>query len=146
MEKFRVKIVRNKEENISFYLKGVSVHCKDMSLCPDYIKNELKPRKFHYQYDFFDTFEEGYFVKDNILIKIYWSIYSGYDFEIDKYSTQEEIEKVKSWCEKIFQYLIDNESTEKKYWGLLENKDEDICIIKKSKKTFLEKLKSILGF
>lgn len=146
MDKFNIKVFRNDEGNISFFLVGVSLHCKNMSLCPDYIKNELKPRKFHYQYDFFDTFEEGYFIKDDIRVKINWSIYSDYDFEIDKYATYYQIEKVKLWVEKIFHYLIENESVEKKYYDFKNFNNEDIITFEKPQKSLLDKLKSILGF
>lgn len=143
MDKFRIKVFRNDEENISFFLLGVSLQCKNMSLCPDYIKNELKPRKFHYQYDFFDSFEEGYFIKDNIHVKIHWSIYKDYDFEIDKYATNDQIEKVKLWVEQIFQYLINNKSVEKKYYDFKNFNDEDIIPFEKPQKTILDKLKSL---
>ena len=144
MEKpFHIRIIRTEKENIRFFLGGVSLHVNDMLLCPEYISNQLKPSEFNYNYDFFDTFENGYFIKDNIRVEINWSIYTDYDFEIDKYSTYDEINKVKAWVEKIFEYLIENKSVEKEYFQNDKKNDEEIMVIEKP--NLISKIKSYLN-
>lgn len=146
MEKpFYIRVIRTKKENIRFFLGGVSLKINNMFLCPEYIQNQLKPLKFVYKYDIFDTFETGYFIKENIRVEINWNIYTDYDFEIDKYSTYEEIDLVKVWVEKIFQFLIENEDVEKQYFDSKNKIDEIIHLIERPEKNIISKIKNYLN-
>jgi hypothetical protein len=104
-----IKSIRKENGDIQFFLYGIVLHVDDMFLCTNYIKEKLSPEFFDYKYDWFDTYEAGVFIKDGIKVKINWTIYTDYDFTIDKYSTREEIDKVRLWTQEIFEYLMTHE-------------------------------------
>ena len=141
-KKYIVKTIRDKDGNIQFFLYGLSIHVDDMFLCANYIKEKLAPEHFDYKYDFFDTYESGIFIKDNIEVKINWSIYTDYDFIIDKYSTNEQIKKVEEWVTDIFDYLINQDKVEKNYINVDNFEDERIVPILKPSK--LNRIRTLL--
>lgn len=107
-----IKEIRKEDNSIQFFLFGLALHVDDMFLVTNFIKESLNPSQFDYKYDWFDTYEKGYFVKDNIRVDIEWSIYTDYSFIIDKYSNQETIDLVRNWVREIFKFLLDQEKVE----------------------------------
>lgn len=113
-EYYMIKAVRLEDKSINFFLLGLSLHVNDPMLCVDFIKEHLKPTALDYRYDFFDTYEKGYFEKEGIRVEINWTIYTSYDFAIDKFSTLDQVEKVRMWVTQIFEYLMAQDGVEKK--------------------------------
>ncbi len=107
-----IKETRKDDDSIQFFLFGLVLHVDDMFLVTNFIKESLTPKQFDYKYDWFDTYEKGYFVKDNIRVEIEWSIYTDYSFVIDKNSNQETIDRVKVWVGEIFKFLLEQEKVE----------------------------------
>jgi poly-D-alanine transfer protein DltD len=119
------------DDNIAFLLYGLDLHVNDRTICPDFIKTQLQPTTFDYHYDFFDTYERGYFIKDSIRVNIYWSIYTGYDFNIDKYASLQQIEIVRTWVTQIFDFLIRQEEVEKTFYNRHTYIEEPIVELRK---------------
>jgi len=142
--KYNIKTIRKEDGTIQFFLYGIGLHVDDMFLCPNFIKENLKPDSFDYKYDFFDTYESGYFVKDKIKVMIDWSIYNDYSFTIDKYSTKNEIEKVKLWVTEIFEYLMKQEKVEITNINVFDFSQEEIIPMKRQNRIqrLLDKIKN----
>jgi hypothetical protein len=146
-QNYIVKSIRKETGDIQFFLFGIVLHVDDMFLCTNYIKEKLKPEFFDYKYDWFDTYEAGVFIKDGIKVKINWTIYTDYDFTIDKYSTREEIDKVREWTQAIFEYLMTQEKVEKKIIqvDLSANHEIEGILKRPFLLTMIEKLKRLIG-
>jgi hypothetical protein len=142
-----IKSIRKENGDIQFFLYGIVLHVDDMFLCTNYIKDNLKPEFFDYKHDWFDTYEAGVFIKDGIRVKINWTIYTDYDFTIDKYSTSEEINKVRQWTQEIFEYLMNQEKVEKKIIqvDLTVNHEIDVILKRPILLTIIEKIKRLTG-
>jgi len=132
--KYIIKTARNKDGTIDFFLYGIALHVNNAFLCPNYIEKNLKPESFKYKYDWFDTYESGYFIKDKIKVSIDWSIYTDYSFTIDKYSTKKEIDKVKKWVTEIFEFLLKQEGVEITYINVSDFTQEEIKLLYKHTK------------
>ena len=150
-EDYIILPIRDENQNIVFHLCGMILFVKDWRLCSDFIEKKLKPRKFVYNYDFCDTYENGFFVKDGIHVDIFWSIYTGYDFKIDKYSTKEQIDKTWKWVEQIFEFLLSHEDKiEKDYLNIPKSLNyKEIVPIEKpvnNKLSIYSKIKNFLSF
>lgn len=111
-KKYIIKEARKDDGSICFFLFGLVLHVDDPFLVPHFIKETLQPTEFDYSYDWFDTYEKGFFVKENTRVEIEWSIYTDYTFIIDQYSDQPTIDKVKNWVTDIFAFLLKQEKVE----------------------------------
>jgi hypothetical protein len=142
-----IKSIRKENGDIQFFLYGIVLHVDDMFLCTNYIEEKLSPEFFDYKYDWFDTYEAGVFIKDGIKVKINWTIYTDYDFTIDKYSTREEIDKVRLWTQEIFEYLMTHEKVEKKVVqvDLSANHEIDVILKRPIFLTMIKNLKRLYG-
>ncbi|WP_284652207.1 hypothetical protein [Flavobacterium terrisoli] len=111
------KIIHKESEDgrILFIPQGIDTLTRNASLVPDFIKKDLKADEIDYIIDFFDTYEKGYFIKNNIKVEIEWSIYFDYFFFINGNSKEDEILKVQDWVVSIYNAIVKDERTETKF-------------------------------
>lgn len=71
----------------------------------DYIKNKILPSEIQYNSPFFDS-GSGYFVKDNIKVKIICSNWVGTEIRIpDNTLSEFEFNKVQQWAKEIYKEI-----------------------------------------
>ena len=65
-----------------------------------FIEKELYPSKVEYGSSFFDD-ASGYFIKDGITVCLEYTNWFGTELFIDKKYSDEEVDKVRKWVERI---------------------------------------------
>lgn len=67
----------------------------------DIIKKNIHPLKKNIKHDFFDG-GSGFFIKDDIKVKIICSNWDGTELRVNEYINKEDLDKVRKWAREIY--------------------------------------------